>query len=199
METISITRALNSLKLLDKRIQKKIQTSEVITMIIGQENQRPETDSKAEFQSVLDLIEYRNRLKSALMISNANTTVRIGKEEMTVIEAIEKKTSIEYQKSLLSNLVGKFQKMQGNIDYHNAEQENRLDKLLEANFSKDLKVRGDDFIKITESFWKANKASACDPLKLEDIIYNMSEEIDTFENEVDLVLSESNAVTKISV
>ena len=199
MEKISITRALNQLKLLDKRILKGIQSGEFVTLKIGGINQRDNVDSSAEFQSVTDLIDYRSILKSKIMVSNSRTRVKIGAEELTVVEAIEKKSSIEYKKQLLRQLSRNLQKTRNDVEMHNAEQVERLDRLLQANFSKDLKARGLEFDEITKRFWDSNKAEFNDTSDIEDTIIKLSDEIDTFENEVDLVLSESNAITSIEV
>lgn len=193
MEKISITRALNTIKLLDKRIQKKTVQGNFVGLNILQEVITP----KADFDSIISLINYRNRLKTALMVSNAKTTINVAGTKMLIIEAIERKSSIEYNKFLLSQLKLQLNKSRKIVDDHNMNQERRLDALLEANFGKDLKARSEEFKSISDTFWNTNKAELVDELDLPNKIKELEEEIDDFESEVDLVLSESNAMTII--
>jgi hypothetical protein len=89
MEEISITRALAELKLLDSRITKKISECEFVFFTSKKYKSTMNSDalvsgSKASYQSVMDLIERRKNLKSAIIISNALTKVKLNGEEMTV-------------------------------------------------------------------------------------------------------------------
>lgn len=199
MAKITATRALNELKLLDKRIQKKIRNSCFITYKVKDQIQNQNCRSEADFQSISDLIAQREMIKSALMKSNSITKVVINGEEMTVAEAIEKKNSIAYLKSLLQKMVHQLQTTTREIEMANAEAQERLDRLLEANFGKDMKVRDDELEAVSEAFWANNRAEAVDELKLQEKCEKLDKDIDGFENEVDLVLSEVNARTEIEI
>jgi molybdopterin synthase catalytic subunit len=61
-------------------------------------------NSKADYQSINDLITRRNRLKSAIILSNATTKVKIGDTVLTVAEVIERKQSLKYYKTLFDKL-----------------------------------------------------------------------------------------------
>jgi hypothetical protein len=52
---------------------------------------------------------------------------------------------------------------------------------------------------LTNSFRENNKVELVDPLDLSVKVAALEEELDAFETNVDWVLSESNAVTKIEV
>lgn len=56
---------------------------------------------QASYDKVMGLISYRHKIKALVVQSNACTKVIVGKEEMTVAEAIERKQSIQYEKDLL--------------------------------------------------------------------------------------------------
>ena len=95
---MTITRALSSLKNLDKKIEKLI-GSAVFVSVRG-ELRQPDNDSLRAvelLQQIQDLQTHRDKLKSAIVISNANTRVKIAKETMTVAEAIERKKSIKHK------------------------------------------------------------------------------------------------------
>ena len=151
-------------------------------------------------QKVQDQINYRKRLKAAIVESNANTYVTINNETCTVAEAIERKTSIEFEKGLMQKMKTELAEATRRVELHNQNVQKKLDKLLEVEFGKDqVKSNVENMETISESYLKNNRAELVDPLNLEDAITRLEERIMNFESEVDLVLSESNALTKIKV
>lgn len=198
---MSITRALNELKLLRKKINKKTATGCFVNYKIG-DNGDPELrncEPKATMDSIQDMIKRRRRIKAAIIESNAKTIVEIGGEKMTVAEAIDQKDSIELQKELLARMQRNYSEIQSKVEYHNARMTENLDDLLRASFSRDGKVRPEDAKVITQEYEANNKAQLVDEIDIQKTIEELSEYIDTFENEVDLVLNESNARTTITI
>lgn len=193
---MTVTRALNELKLLDKRINKKINET---TFITATKDTSLTLDAKADFESITTLISNRSKLKTAIMASNATTKVTIGGKVMTVVEAIEQKDSIEYKKSLLTQLKRNYQDVEQVTLHHERVIDERLQALLEATFGKDGRTSDNEIERISESFKEQNKLTILDPINVKSIIEELSNEIDTFESEVDFVLSESNAITTIEV
>ena len=97
MRKISITEALNELKLYDSKINKAIANAKLASAAkkssdkVGVvKKEEFEERAKASYQSVTDLIANRNALKSAIVKSNAVTEVTINGKTMTVAEAIER-------------------------------------------------------------------------------------------------------------
>jgi transcriptional regulatory protein LevR len=133
------------------------------------------------------------------MQSNAVTEVKIGEETMTVAEAIERKSSIEYHKALLQTMRHQLHYVQTRVQELEEETRDRLDRLLESKLGKEGKTREEDLKAITKNFEEKNMPKIIDPLNLQKQIEDLDEYIDNFENEVDLVLSESNAQTEIEV
>ena len=109
MRTITITEALNELKLYDSKINKAItnaklagaakKSADKIGVVTKDEFKEK---AKSSYQSIVDLIENRNALKSAIVKSNAVTEVEIAGKKMTVAEAIERKNSISYDEDFLN-------------------------------------------------------------------------------------------------
>lgn len=199
MATYSITRALNELKLLDKKIQKKYKEACFVTYEIGGIPNEMNCDPKKSLQSITDLIKRRDAIKTAIMQSNAVTEVKIGEETMTVAEAIERKSSIQYYKSLLQTMRQQWRYIQTRVQELEEETRDRLDRLLESKLGKEGKTREEDLKAITKNFEEKNMPKIIDPLNLQQQIEELDEYIDNFENEVDLVLSESNARTEINL
>ncbi|MFB0831544.1 hypothetical protein ACEU2D_18315 [Brevibacillus laterosporus] len=204
---MSVTRGLAELKLLKKRIEDTIDKSTFASYSIGQKIAKGyksieefEVDSKAKFDSVKSLIKQRNAIKSAIVESNAKTIIKIGELEMTVAEAIERKTSIEFDRLFLQKLRNDFHVANQIVEHKNTEVNASLQRLLESQFNgKDGKIQQDTVELISKPYKKNNEAKLVDPINLRKIIEEMQNEIDKFDTEVDFVLSESNSLTKIKI
>ena len=205
---ISITRALSELKVLQKRFDKEVSQLDVISVqhgltLMKNSSVKPEDFSekaKAQLQSVEDLQKRIHLIKTKIQQSNAITVVKVGTQEMTVLEAIIKKSLIENQKSLLARL--KKQLIMANDNFENAtmSNENKIAKQLEdatKNSTVKLDLEVEKQIKISvESLYPIKMI---DPCKLSDKIKALEDEIEEFEANVDFALSESNALTQIEV
>lgn len=198
MEDITITRALVELKTLQSRIDKAMAGCCFITYAVRGEEKQTVTPDR--LQKIRDLMDYRNRLKAAIVTANANTVVKINADEYTVAEAIDRKNSIDNEKKLLQEMRRQFASVTQRVENHNTQVDRGLEQLLKTEFSKDnVKSNVENIQTISESYLKVNRATIVDPLKLEKTIERMEESITNFEKEVDLVLSESNATTRIIV
>ena len=198
MEKISITRGLTSLKTLDKRIKKAINEFKYVSISINGKVQ-DDFNAKENLQTVNDLITYRDNLKAAIAMSNAVTKVKIGKEKMTVATAIEKKVSIQYRVSLLRSLRAQLAETRSEVNDINYDVERRLDKLIEASVGSETKNAKSEIESITKPFLARHQATLEDPVNLETVIQKLDEELTAFIENVDVILSESNASTFIEV
>lgn len=204
-EKMLVTKALNELKLLDARITRAINDAGFVAAAKTAEKKVTPGVTKndfiasatASYQSVLDLIERRSRIKSAIVSSNASTEVEVAGEKMTVAEAIERKTSIEYEVKLLRTLKTQFGNAKSTAVTQNVMLEDRIDKYIEAMMGKEAKAKKDDFTEMIEPIRTANEYSLVDPLNIEEKIKLLSEKIENFNSEVDSVLQVSNCVTWI--
>jgi len=199
MESISITRALSELKLLDKRINKGISTADFLSYEINKKNVLKTFEPKEQLQSVEDLITRRSLLKAKIMESNAKTVVKIAEKDMLVIEAIEMKETIQYKKSLLNTLQATRKSVRSKIESINEDVKYRLDGLLQANFGKESKTKDSETDAISKPFLERNEAKEVDLIDIDKKIDELENEILSFESEVDFVLSESNSLTKIQL
>lgn len=202
---ISITRALTELKTLDGRITKAINKPFIHCKVGGRvagtskTEQEVNDEAKQDFQSYHDLMERRNKIKCAIVKSNATTMVEVGDKVMTVAEAIERKTSVRMEEEMLNQLKSQYKRMQSNVEQHNAQINNKLSEMIQVNLSKDRKVSEDDYKMIAKPFLEQNEASLVDPLKLNVIINSMEKDIEDFKLNVDFALSEVNALTKVQI
>lgn len=205
---ISITEALNELKLYDAKINKAIKSTNYIgaakksTNLIGvQTKETFNKNAKAGYQSVIDLIGNRNKLKSAIVKSNAVTEVIINEKVMTVAEAIERKNSIQFEIDLLNTLKSQYSTSSNTVLTENRKVDAQIDKLLETFTGKDTdkKITKEDQAAITEPYREKNEFELVDPLGLYDKIQALDADIDGFNSNVNTALVLSNATTFIEI
>ena len=204
MTQISVTRALAQVKSLNDRIQRGT-GAQVIAVSQGGKISGKSSIQEAEqilgsnFQSVKDLIAQRTALKSAIVRSNAITTVIIAGKRMTVAEAIERKSSIIMEQTLLQQLRGQLSQGIAAVERINVGVQERIDTLLQQSYGRDAKISEADQQAVAGPYEARHKAALVDPNKLESAITKLQEELDGFLLEVDFALSEVNAKTIISV
>ena len=205
-QTMSIHRALSELKTLKDRIPKAIQEADFIATdrksaqkINGLSIEDYEKTIQAGFDKAVSLIERRNQLKDAVVQSNAVTEVVVAGETMTVAKAIERKSSIAYEEKLLSMMVAKRRMAINKLSMENDTLPSRLEDYLTAILGNKEHAKKEEVELHTKSFMERNEYVLIDPLKIDKRIEEWEERISSFKAEVDAVLSESNAITKITI
>ena len=206
MAKYSIHRALAELKLLDKRITKTINNLQVVTCKKGDKLEYNIAIAEEEFkavvesdmQSVKDLITRRKEIKEKIVKSNAETLVTIAGKEMTVAAAIERKESIKYEKKLAEELKNQLNNLKAIINNRNEQVEYSLERQL-GNLTSNPDADKELVLTFSEQYRNKEQFALVDPLNIEKVIEELENEIDSFESEVDYVLSTSNAITEIEV
>ena len=130
---------------MDKRINKSINSLISATYIQNEKlpkEYKNEEDfqniAKANYASATDLIKRRNLIKGKILNSNANTLVTIAGDTMTVLEAIDRKTSIAYEQLLVNKLSSEYTKASRHVDMTNMEQDSEAsNKINGITSSKD--------------------------------------------------------------
>lgn len=211
METMLVTQALNELKTLDARLQREINPRDNIFVASAktcESKVNPSTTkqefidrAKATMDSIDALIKRRAAIKAAIIESNANTTIEVCGEPMTVAQAIDLKSSIVYKKMVLSSLKSQLSSAVSNMNRQNDKMEQNIDALITTAFGKDSKqnIKEEDYATIANPYRKANEWSLVDPLRAEDKIKELTEYIEEFESTVDAKLQISNCITTISL
>lgn len=205
-QVLTVNRALSELKTLDNRISKAIEQGNYVGVSIGGKikgfNNIDEFNNhvKSSFQKTKDLIRRRSEIKSKIVESNAKTKVTIGGQEMTVAEAIERKSSIEYDKHYLAKLKKQYSQVLQYIEDSNEEMNYKIDQAVNNHYGNtEKKISESDYDLIAQPIIKRDKAELVDPENIKKEIEHLEETIEEFETEVDHVLSESNVITKIEI
>jgi hypothetical protein len=206
--SITITRALAEIKSLDARIGKVIQECTLVDMYQRKSMKGIYSGSPVDeftksvtstYKSLMDMISRRKRIKNEIIKSNGATVVSIGGEEMTVAEAIARKTSIVSENVLLEKMKTVMVRAQNDIEKQRVKLEGDIQTMLEKNLGGDKKVSKDDYVNISEPFLASNELVLLDPIGLKGEIDGLQKSVDGFLHEVDYVLSESNSKTTIEV
>lgn len=208
-EKMTIHKALAELKLLDNRIFASIMNG---TFCVANKysNDKIKGVSVEEYKDVMkgcydkasDLINRRNAIKKAVVLSNATTKVTINGVEYTVAEAIEMKNhGVEFDEHMLKELQTQYNRAQAEILRQNGKElEERAEKYVIGAFgNKEGKVNTEEYEKARMQFIKANTYELVDPIGILDKINALEEKINAFKAEVDSTLSVSNAITEIEI
>lgn len=202
---MSVHRGLAELKLLGNKIERGVNNTFVVANKVSNKNIGGRTIEEAKnsiqgnFDSIVDLIENRKRIKSALVKSNASTVVSISGKEYTVAEAIERKASVALDRMFLNALRLQFARENNAVESQNATLSSKLETYLASVLGEKSSRSPEDVKQHTKVFEDLNRFELIDPKKVANYIEKLQEEIDNFESEVDYVLSESNATTFFDV
>lgn len=210
-EKMTVHKALAELKVIDDRINKAISEGVYVIAnkhsnekIQGMTIEQFKEKMKAYHQKVTDLINRRNALKRAVVLSNATTKIKVGNDEYTVAEAIEMKNhGMEFKTNYMRMIASQNLSAQADINRNSGEAiEKRAEQYVLSVIQaqpKDAKmaIDSDAMQALRKDYIKNNTYDLIDPLKVNDIIEKMTDEINEFNTEVDAALSVSNALTVI--
>jgi hypothetical protein len=202
MAELTVTRALAELKHLSNVIKKQTALVNFTTLLTKANRHQivPEQFNKtckADFQSLTDLLKRHDTLKSAIIASNATTKVTIGTETLTVAEVIERRQSLPIKKALLDRMRNQRDLVQRQFEAANVQMETELQRFLEVQFGNSSKTP--EIEATSKQFRDSRRSEILDPLTIDAEISKLSEYIDNYDKEANLVLSESNAVTKLKL
>lgn len=208
MRKISITEALNELKLYDSKITKAItnatfcgaakKSSEKVGVV---KKDNFSERAKASYQSVTDLIANRNALKAAIVKSNAETTIMVDGKIMTRAEGIERKNSIEYEEELLTEMKKQYAIATATVEKENKKVDNKVDELIATLVGKDStkQLSKEDQEAVEKPYRSKNEFEFIDPIGIFDKMLDLESDIDGFKSNIDSQLVLSNATTFIEV
>ena len=147
------------------------------------------------------MIANRNTLKSAIVKSNAVTEVTINGKTMTVAEAIERKNSIDYDVTFLTEMKRQYASATDTVTKENKKVDNKVDELLITLIGKDSskEVNKDSQEAIEKPYRAKNEFEFIDPIGIWDKIEALEADIDGFKASVDTTLSVANATSFIEV
>lgn len=211
-ETMTVHKALAELKIIDDRIDSAISNVLFITAvkngtkkINGVDINSYNESVRSSYQKANDLINRRNALKRAVVMSNAVTKVMVAGAEYTVAEAIDMKNhGLDGMKMMLNTMARQYRDATYNFNRNTGESlEEKANEyvmnILGSQGSSTDKTDAKQVQALHDAFIANNEFIMIDPLNVEKCIEDIQNKIAEFETEVDAALSVSNAVTTIDI
>ena len=207
-EKMTVHKALAELKILDARIQGATNSGVYVAVkknnqekISGESVEDFKAAAKADYDRAYDLIKRRNAIKRAVTLSNATTPVKIGGDEMTVVEAIDMKNhGMEYYIHLRDVLTLQLGRAKTALEKNNDALQSKAEQFVTGlNAGGEVKKGSEEYTSTMNNYIKANTMELIDPLSLERKIQELDDKINAFMPEIDAALSVSNATTTIEI
>lgn len=204
---MTLARALAEIKLLNSKIEKNIGRLQLVATktgkkdVINVSNEKVvdfNENAKSNYQSTLDLIKRRNFIKSKLTQANAITTISIGQDSYTIAEAIDRKNSIQIEKTLLDKMKSNLNLQIKNMNTANDKMEADINRMVETKMGAD-KSKTEDVADLKRIFRESDTTTLVDPLDLKVKIEDLEKSIENFELNIDFTLSEANAINYIEI
>ena len=205
-EKMTVHKALAELKTLDDRINSEITGSVFVRAnrhnnmkIFGKTIPDFMADTESSYQSVKALINRRNAMKRAVVLSNAITKVEIGGVEYTVAEAIEMNNhGMENLVELRNCLKEQYSSVKRMVESENGDKlVKACENYIQATFGTKEKVNNPDIETAQKVYMANNTYDIVTGFDIEKVIKELTDRIDAFKAEVDSALSVSNALTVI--
>ena len=205
-EKMTVHKALAELKTLDDRINSEITGSVFVRAnrhnnmkIFGKAIPDFMADTESSYQSVKALINRRNAMKRAVVLSNAITKVEIGGVEYTVAEAIEMNNhGMENLVDLRDCLREQYSSVKRMVESENGDKlVKACENYIQATFGTKEKVNNPDIETAQKVYMANNTYDIVTGFDIEKVIKELTDRIDAFKAEVDSALSVSNALTVI--
>lgn len=210
MTTMSITRALTRAKTIEKQLARLVESQFVVTLMkrevddvsdVYQDNLKM---TKSNFDQFNDLFAELNNIKAAVRKSNEVTKVVIGGEELTVADVLVYKNTIVYRNNFLDRITRENRNAESRVEQSKISADTKFasvrENLIKNSQGQDV---SEDYLKtvLTEEERRLKKAiievKVSGINNVNEFIEAERKRIDTFLEEVDYVLSESNATTII--
>ena len=205
-ENMTVHKALAELKTLDDRINSEITGSVFVRAnrhnnmkIFGKTIPDFMADTESSYQSVKALINRRNAMKRAVVLSNAITKVNIGGVEYTVAEAIEMNNhGMENLVELRDCLREQYSSVKRMVESENGDKlVKACENYIQATFGTKEKINNPDIEMAQKVYMANNTYDIVTGFDIEKVIKELTDRIDAFKAEVDSALSVSNALTVI--
>lgn len=210
MTTMSITRALTRAKTIEKQLGRLVESQYVVTLMkrevddvsdVYQDNLKM---TQSNFDQFNDLFAELNNIKAAVRKSNEVTKVVIGGEELSVADALVYKNTIVYRNNFLDRITRENRNAESRVEQSKINADNKFasvrENLIKNSQGQDV---SEDYLKtvLTEEERRLKKAivevKVSGINNVNEYIEAERKRINTFIEEVDYVLSESNATTII--
>jgi hypothetical protein len=222
MSQLTIHRALALKKTTEERISNEIVNAKYIEIrqgkkgtIKGDPVEKVESNIRASFDKINQLISNYGRLKAAILQSNAGVRsipedlhkVTVAGKDYTMAELISasdeiygnKKHRNAFKAFLLTAMKNAYADATRRIETQHERIESDIKDYLAKAAATDKGMTSDEIKKRSDMFHEDGDYVLVDPLNLKEAIEKLEAEIKTFRADCDATMSEQNALTTIEV
>lgn len=212
---INLNEALAMIKVLDKKIDKKLDEARFITYARkNNDNTIKSTkkelfcdDAKSAYDSIVTYMEQLKYIKGAVFKENTAHTITLPSgQKYTIADALQRKKDIELEKMLLEKMKDQYYTAMNALEQENRSIQSECDKQIASIYNLDKnsdknkdKSATENISKFREEFMSTHEFEAVDPLKLKEKIAMLEDNIIEFEAFVDNKIFEANMSIKIEV
>lgn len=210
-QTYTITRALTRVKTLSAQLEElgSVSGKNIVRYIGTVKEARKESDvtkkyiedATAGFNSFNDLFKELVAIKNAIKVSNSQTKISLNGETLTISEAITLKEIIHVKRNFYRELLTQYERCAVSVETAESEIEEKARRAVEK-IGGESAVTGEAYASLLE----AARTSVIKDTRLTIVgitnVEKLREEynkIETFFEEIDFKLSESNAVTTVTL
>jgi hypothetical protein len=219
---LTVHRALALKKTTEERISNIISSGDMFiatrqgrkTTINGVPVEKVESDIRARYDKIQQLISNYLKLKKALLQSNAGLngneqvrTVTVAGKEYTMAELIDASDNVYGNKKhcraflpmLLMVLKTNYSDATRRVERAHEKVEQDIKDYLAKAAGADKALSSDDIKKRSEMFHEDGDMHLVDPLNLKEVIEKLEADIKEFRVDCDATMSEQNALTTVKV
>lgn len=198
---MSLHRIIAEIKAIEAKLS-SIQSNIFVQAVITEDTVQIgafKTASQSVYDKIVSQMANLAALKAARNKANSTTTVVINGDIMTIDEALSKKASAPYQLTLINTLQNQFVQAQRQIEVNIQQIEQKINQQMTAMFSGTKKATEDEIKMIRQAAERNQKAVILHADGLKERLEAMKKDFEGFNLEVDFILSEVNATTKVDV
>lgn len=207
-DKISVARALKNMKDFNKKLDDNklgeirmvaIKTGDDPILLGGIGIETFEKNVKKAFQSISDLENIRDKTSAAIAESNTLTKIRLpNNEEITVTAAIQRRKYLPQKLTRLKSNLRNLVRERDNFDDAVTAWRYAGERIIDGNVHRDRKTTKAELELQYQQHETKSKPSLIDPMGPE-FIEKQIEELQAFDSEIDVLLSESNGKTMIEI
>lgn len=154
---------------------------------------------KASWQRLADITTVRDAIRAKLVVSNAETMITVGKVEMSIVAALDFRNSLPERKALLERLKTNWNSTNAAYTQAFNQHEAELARTRNEALNSGKKIDPDFEKNFIAPINLKSRPDILDPIDIKATIAALEKEITDFELNIDYALSESNAITKITI
>ena len=200
--TISLTRALAEVNLIEKKMAKAVSESKVtvfdIRTLTKDDTDRAKNSQEADQASFEELFNRRQRIKASIAKANVETKVKVEGKEYSIIELIDMKSSLEFKQRYYEEALNQLSRAEKEVESAELRVDKEVSNKVEAAFSGKANTPKSFIEDLTESY-KKMYGKEIHTIFTRESLSETLDRVSDMRSNIDMLLSEVNARTEIKL